>query len=273
MSDEKFLQFPLCALAMESQKYTLINRLINFGLLEAGKSIFGGLSLVKRKEACIEHNLKESECDSWELVAHLGAKVCNLKLGTIKNSISDYHLVHKFRDAWEERNGAEPIVRMKKDILLSVRDSDEKLNFREFRVLCAIYSSIGAAPYKIVPARMIRVRAVGCKSEAVERNERNGAAVLPPLLTVKQLRSTITRLHQTGWFARVTPDRHGRLTYYSNRLVEDALAEKIVTRRTYAAIHAEGRKQLTEKLSLRIKQKKGNFNRDEIPTELPENRG
>jgi hypothetical protein len=56
---------------------------------------------------------------------------------------------------------------------------------------------------------------------------------LPPLLTEKQVRGT-ARLHETGWFARVTPIRHGRKAYYSHRLTDPQLRERLLISLTYA---------------------------------------
>ena len=67
-------------------------------------------------------------------------------------------------------------------------------------------------------------------------NLKNGALAngSSALLTLNKIRGTVTRLHELGFFARVTPDPHGRRTYYSNRMIETALRHRIFQKLTFA---------------------------------------
>ena len=261
MSDDKFFQFPLCTLAQTLPKFELMAQIIRYGITEAGRSCLQQLDVGKRREECVNHGLKVSMSNSWNLAALLGADACSVEIADPKGVFTSHHELDRFHQAWVTRNGPDPLVRIKTAIVFDVRDGEGTLSLREFRVLCAIYSVIGRATYRAITARMIRVRAIGCKSEGVEGDELGKGGVLPPTLTDKELRGTISKLHQTGWFARVTPARHGRVTYYSNRMTETALAERIIIKRTFTAGHDNARQKITADVSKRIVEKKGDFNR------------
>ena len=141
------------------------------------------------------------------------------------------------------------------DMALQVQIRDNRvLSRREFLVLAAIYSSIGRHPFRAIPEPVIRVRAAGCKCASIYHAE---ADSLPPLLTQKQVRGTVARLHETGWFARVTPIRHGRKTYYSHRLTDSQLRERLFISLTHAHQFASERRAKDMALADRIAKEKG----------------
>jgi hypothetical protein len=103
---------------------------------------------------------------------------------------------------------------------------------------------------------MIRARASGCKSPAVMKAEIDAGRPLPEPLTIKQVRGTVADLHERGFFARVTPNPHGRATYFSHRMAADALRERLFHRSTYSRkFHQEQRRQDGE-LAARIRNAK-----------------
>jgi hypothetical protein len=267
MSFEKYVQFPLCGLALPDE--LLIDRLISYGFIEAGLIAMRRMDLNERREACKSFGLsKVTQCDSWELAARIGAQVCAITIGTLESALARHNEVSKHHEKWEERNGADPLVRIKKHIMFNIRDA-RILSMREFRVLAAIYSSIGRSPYRAITEPVIRVRAVGCKCKSIFDAE-NG--LLPVLLTEKQIRGTVTSLHETGWFARITPHRHGRKTFYSHRLTDSELRERLFASLTYSRKFAGDRRVKDQDLAERIQKVRGDYNSggSSIPTQAQE---
>jgi hypothetical protein len=73
--------------------------------------------------------------------------------------------------------------------------------------------------------------------------------------------------------ARVTPDPHGRTTYYSNRMTDDEMRERIFTRRTYKAKFVAEQQAKNQGLADRIKAAKGTFNSDSADAQSDANKG
>lgn len=111
------------------------------------------------------------------------------------------------------------------------RSGQRSHTYREFSVLCAIYSAIGVKELAIVARGRIRRCALGYRSAAIMASELPKRTDQAEPLTERQLRDTIDRLHRNKFFARSTVAR--RITYYSIRLGPEALRKKILERRTY----------------------------------------
>jgi hypothetical protein len=212
------------------------------------------LSDDERRVRCREFGLPVSRRDSWDLAIRLGAEMCGITPGT--HSLQQHNEVQRHITAWTSRHGPEPLVRVRKDLCFQARDG-RGLSIREFRVLAAIYSSIGANPYRAVTELVISMRAIGCKCAAVMKAE-NGS--LPPCLSEKEARGTVRRLHETGFFARVTPIRHGRKTFYSHRLTDSELRDRLLASLTYSKKFADERRKKDRDLADQIRAQKGDYN-------------
>ena len=251
-AEDAFLQSPLCALALPDEG--LLERIISYGFVEAGVKAMRKLSDDERRERCREFGLPVSVRDSLELAARLGAEVCGIRPGS--QALEMHGELRRHYEDWTSRHGREPFVRIRKDLCFKAHDNGG-LSVREFRVLAAIYSSIGANPYRAVTERVIRVRAIGCKCVSV-MNAENGS--LPPVLSEKEARGTITRLHELGFYARVTPIRHGRKTFYSHRLTDSELRDRLLATLTYSKKFADGRRKKDQDLADQIREQKGDYN-------------
>ena len=249
---DAFIQFPLCALALPDDG--LLERIISYGFVEAGVKAMRKLSDDERRVRCREFGLPVSRRDSWDLAIRLGAEMCGITPGT--HSLQQHNEVQRHITAWTSRHGPEPLVRVRKDLCFQARDG-RGLSIREFRVLAAIYSSIGANPYRAVTELVISMRAIGCKCAAVMKAE-NGS--LPPCLSEKEARGTVRRLHETGFFARVTPIRHGRKTFYSHRLTDSELRDRLLASLTYSKKFADERRKKDRDLADQIRAQKGDYN-------------
>jgi hypothetical protein len=260
---DKFLQFPLCALTLPGEMKGVLDAIISYGVTEAGLAVMKTKDTAERKRLCAEYGLPKHEYDSWALAAEIGGRLCGITLGSRDNCLRRHSTLAAFLHEWEKRHGTDARVRIRKDVCFEVRDGGG-MSFREFRILCAIYSLLGRHAYRAIGFRMIGARACGCKSEQVKETEiKAGRPLLEPF-SIKQLRGTVAKLHELGWFARVTPDPHGRVTYYSHRMSGDALRERIFHRRTYSADFHEEQRRQNAALGERIRKKMGDFHQNGI---------
>lgn len=259
MSAGHFLQFPLCVLAMKHDPKGIANYILSYGMVAAGRAVLLKFDPDKRVEKCEIFKLSKKKVDSWELAAHLGGEQCNMTVGSAEASVTRYHAAAAHVEKWESKYGTSPLVRLTTNIVFELRDGGQ-ISWREFRVLAGLYSVIGAKPFPvIIPLSMIEARHCGFSNQAGLEKGRT-AKDCPEALTMKQLRGTVQKLWELKWFARVTPDPHGRATYYSNRMSEDEMREKIFKTRTYKTGFTAERLAKNKELAERIKAAKGTFN-------------
>jgi hypothetical protein len=249
---ERYFQFPLWLLSKSDDHDGLGGSIIRYGTISVGRDILRSLNPEQRKASCAKHKLPASKQETYDLASHLGEDKLNVTLGNRKAAIKMYQDIEQELAERSAECGKEPLVRLAYDRCFDFYKGN-LFSVREFRVLMAIYSCIGSKPYALVRYEAIRLRATGCKSEKVRERAENHLDFIPPMLTLKQVRGTVARLHQLGWFAKVTPDPHGRATYYSHRLSGDELREKVFTRKTYATSFAEKERQKNAELAARIK--------------------
>ncbi len=260
MRNDKYLQFPLCALALDIEARSLMQLVMSYGMIEAGRSVIADMEAEEREEKCEEFDLDAAMSDSFELCAHLGAQVCGMTVGSARNSVCRHSTIYNHAAKWDATHGPGPLVRIRTDECFEVRDGGQ-MSFREFRVLAAIFSAIGSKSIPVViPQRMIAARYIGCKSEAVKAAALKARHKFPAELTPKQLRGTVEKLHELKWFARVTPDPHGRVTYFSHRMSEDDMRDRIFVKRTYSPAFKADRQKKNAALAIRIKEANGTFN-------------
>jgi hypothetical protein len=259
MSKGKFLQFPLCALAMKDTPKNIADHILSYGMVSAGRSVLGKLDADERLEKCDEFGLGKKFKDSLELAAHLGTGPCNMTIGSVAGTLRRYHALVAHEAQWVAKYGKVPSARLATTTVFELRDGGQ-ISWREFRVLVGLYSVIGAKTFPVViPLIMIEPRHCGFTNQATMEAAKK-AGDCPEPLTMKQLRGTVQKLWELKWFARVTPDPHGRATYYSNRMTDDEMRERIFTRRTYKAKFVAEQQAKNQGLADRIKAAKGTFN-------------
>ena len=263
---DHYIQIPLCALAIVDEPSTVLDLMLSYGLTIAGYSIVDAWPDKDREALFDGYGLPEDVESGFHWLQLMGAHKCGLKLGGHDRCESEYNRLHKHRQEWEGRHKGDCLVRIKTDLCLEVRDG-RGISFREFRALCAIYSAIGRSAYRRITLDTIRVRASGCKSAAVMKAEAASERPLPEPLTMKQVRATVADLHERGWFARVTPNPHGRATYYSHRMPGDALRERLFQRSIYSRNFHEEQRRKNAELAARIQNAKAGL--AALPTNLP----
>lgn len=115
----------------------------------------------------------------------------------------------EFRERILATPGSNLQVRVSTTRMFDFRDS---WSFREAAVLCAIYAGVGRAPAKILSRQRIRALAMGFSSVSELEELGNGL----PLLTDRQIRSTVAKLESLRYFQRGSIDK--RNYYYSHRM-------------------------------------------------------
>jgi hypothetical protein len=258
MVDNPYFQFPLCALAFGENEVERLNAIIDYCLVEKGWKLLGKLTAEQQRQFFTEMQRarklpKGFDNDQWTHRAALyGGNVMNVTLGGFLRGILRYDALDKYIVAFANAHGRDAVVRMKTSWLFKARDG-HGLTYREFAVLCGIYSAIGDKQLAVVTRERIRRCAVGYRTAAIMRAELPKRADKGQPLTERQLRDTIERLHRNRFFARATVFR--RITYYSIRLDDEALRKKIMERRTYPDFFRASQAAQDKLLTDAIKQK------------------
>ena len=211
MSQSKYLKFPLAALGHDPTPLLCMERALNCAIMNAGI----GTRNVKYDEnyipalerLCGSHDLDldlddhPDECDALVGVSVLGLTNCYNKR-TLKSIVAE---------AKEVRPGA--FVTIKSEFFWStlsrLRCEDKcesyepgSLSWREFRVLCAVYSiKPNSRGFAFISAEAIRARAHGFLSVREMKNGVVPDSLIPRIMS-KQIRLTLNSLEKLGFFAR-----------------------------------------------------------------------
>lgn len=254
-----YLQFPLCALAYGPTLDERLNALLDYSIVEAGSLLFRKLTADQQREFLVgrQQMSKLPEGFKTNLWLHraalYGAQIIGVTYKSFGPIMERHQLLHAHIADFENRHGRDAKVRLKKGWLFDTRDG-HGLTYREFSVLCAIYSAIGDKELAIVTRDRIRRCALGYRTAAIMQAELATRADKAQPLTDRQLRDTIERLHRNKFFARCTVAR--RFTYYSIRLDSEALRKKVLERRTYGDYFRASQSALDQALTTAIKQKR-----------------
>ena len=225
INSEKYIQAPLCLLAYPGSLYDIINGMLYIGIHRTR------LFLSKNPEHHYElpnYVSLPDDCDNTNREHQLlcvAAWMSGLILHSIVNDEKQIRKYQEFIDDFESEFGSDALVRHKTDLCINVRDNDA-LNPREFAILSATYSCLGQSSYRLITSDKIQRRATGCRSKEIFDIFKNH----PEPYSMKQVRNTGENLFLKGFFGRFTYQR--RYTYYSHKLSEDELREKVFEKRT-----------------------------------------
>ena len=222
---EKYIQAPLCLLAYPGSLYDIINGMLYIGIHRTR------LFLSENPEQHYElpdneHLPKDFEnTNGKHQLLCTAANMLEINIGSIAFVESEIRKYQAFVDDFESKFRNDALVRHKKALCLDVRDRGA-LNPREFAILSAIYSCLGQSSYKLITNSKIQRRASGCRSKEIfdTFEER------PKPYSMKQVRKTVEDLFLKDFFGRFT--YRNRETYYSHKLSEDELREKVFEMRT-----------------------------------------
>jgi hypothetical protein len=255
--NKRYFHFPLCLLSFGRDIKERLNAIIALACVEMGARQWQKFSPAQqhfRRSVPPPPSFCTCEIDlnnDEELQLIAGCEYFNLICRNAKGMLADYARVTRFIKDFERKHGTDARVRIRKDWAFEVRDN-KGMSYREFAVLAAIYSKIGASkrPMRIIQAEIWK-RAHGFKSDHVFRAEMNGRS---PFLTQRQVRSIVERLRDRKFFARRTYGR--RQTYYSHRMSSTALGEHIFTAKIQRALEIQAQRRADAALTKRIQQER-----------------
>ena len=217
MKHDDYFQFPLCALAYEGDIRTRLNAIIDYALIEAGAKLFQKLTVgqrqefinTQRREGKLPHNFDAS---NWDYNAVLyGASILRVNYhGNYDSALRWHKSLSKFIRSFEGEHGRDALVRIKQAWLFKTRDG-KGITYREFSVLCAIFSALGDKKMVIVTRHRVVRCALGYRKRLILDSELSRRKDKASPLTERQVRDTIDRLHRNKFFARATVSR--RFTY------------------------------------------------------------
>jgi hypothetical protein len=256
MFGDAYHQFPLCCLSFGQTVDERLNAIGCYSLVSNGRKLFAKSPAEQQKhflsyarwaqKVPVDFDAKDTRHRAALFAAdRMGIRIANL-LPTIRMfERLDVHIM-----AFEKLHGRDARVRIKCKWLFDTRDG-HGISYREFSVLCGLYSAIGDKELAIVTQARIRRCALGYRNAAIFGAELPDRPDKAQPLTERQLRDTIARLHRKKFFARCTVSR--RITYYSIRLDEDALRKRIFELRTYPATFHANQFSKDEALTAAIK--------------------
>ena len=260
-AEASYLQFPLCALAWGKDVRSRLEHVISFGVVDAGHVMFDRLNPETREMKACEF-AESSDCpedydeaDPDRVAAMLGAEEIGITFGReIDYAIRRWETLTEFKSNFESRHGRDVRVRVAKDLVFEARDNTG-ISYREFAVLCATYSCIGAKSYPVrITRQKIQCRMLGYKSPSIMQTEIGDRIDGAKPLTFRQINYTLDALHKRQFFARARANE--RQTFYSHRLTQETLEARLLAGKSYSEQFHQRRRQRDAELIKKVKQAK-----------------
>lgn len=253
---DAYYQFPLCSLAYGGDPKARLYHVISWCAVHVGKELATNMTTAELLESAqqIPHahlpgGLRNK--DRAGLVYTLGMKTLGLINGTVEGGYTQAATLENFINRAEAAHGRYPLVRVRHDLMWdALRGS---MPYRDFSVLCSVYSIIGA---KESPVRIIRDRiiagALGYKTAALMTP---GAIAARPdhatPLTTMQVRTTLNHLEATTLFQRV--QLSPRRVYFSHRMTREAMTAYLLKWKTRQPIKLSNNRKSDRELQARIR--------------------
>jgi hypothetical protein len=256
----RYFQFPLCALAFGQTETERLDTLISYSFAEAGFTMFARLNreIQKEKAESIKSRADTPadyrSTDRQHVAVMIGSQEIGVRPGSVLSALNRWQQLRQFRGAVESAHGRDVEARIEKGLAFEVRDRTG-MSYREFAVLCAVYSAIGAKAYPVrIVRETIRCRALGYKSTSMMVAEIGKRTDGSKPLSLHQINYTLDRLHERQFFARARANE--RQTFYSNRLQQDQLEKALVEGKAYSQDFHQRRLQRDAALMAAIKGRK-----------------
>ena len=263
MSDtgEKYFQFPLCALAYGEVERNRLDDIISYSFVDAGCTMYEKLSTEIRIVKAVEFEMAKGTPPDFSknkydhVAAMLGASATNVCIGgRISHSLKRHKELNDFKWRFEQKHGRDVEARIATRLVFEVRDKTG-MSYREFAILCAIYSCIGAKAYPVRITRdRVQCRMLGYKSPAIMHAELANRTDGATPLSLRQINYTLDALHERRFFARARANE--RQTFYSHRLTQEELEARLITGKSYSEAFHNQRRQHAVELIAKIKQSK-----------------
>jgi hypothetical protein len=257
MSDDSaFFHFPLELLAFGKNPKNRLGHVVDYCLSEVGRNLSKRMTGPELKEmACSVHNkpndFSRSRTDCLEIVAAM--KILEIAGGSIGETLAQSRVAREFHLQFSSRHGGSPFVRVKNDFLWDALDG--RMTYREFAVIAAIYSTIGAKSYPVrITRETIQHRMLGYKSKAVMKSELASRTDGATPLSIWQIGRTVDSIAERHFFTRARKNR--RQTFYSLTLRQDQLEAALMDDLQWSHGYHNRRRQRDEEFMARIQEAK-----------------
>ena len=232
-NNDAYFQLPLSCLAYGGPDHKQrLHAIIDWCIMDRANDIS-----TKETKAALILKIEDVKRDSLPAefsrnrLDHLAIVAARMMLritgGNISGTMATAESVSSFIATFERVNGRSPTVRIRNDLLWDCVHGS--MTYRDFSVLCAIYSVIGAKEYPVIITRdRIIAGQLGYKSPSIMTPEAltsrtDGAKPL----TVKQVRKTLDELEHRSLITRIQASK--RKVYFSNRMSRDEMRQAVIT--------------------------------------------
>ncbi len=209
---------------------------------------------------CSEMPNDFSKANTTHVAAMFGATEIGITICNLKHSLDRFRSLTNFTTQFEKTHGSDVKVRIRRDLPFEARDNTG-ISYREFAVLSAVYSCIGAKSYPVrITRKSIQCRMLGYKSPTIMQQELSNRLDKFEPLTLRQINYVLDKLDERRFFARVRANE--RQTYYSIRMSEEQLEERIASGKTYSETFHENRIKRDAEVMARIKARRSAIKAD-----------
>lgn len=234
--EDRYFQFPLWVLSYGKDVRERMDDLIGWCVMDAGRKARLSVdeSVVQAKIASQSMPADFNEELEDHISVMLGLSMLNVSSGSVLNIIREWTKLEQHIRHFDSIYGTSPFVRIRSDLFWEgVNDARQPgcgFSWREFSVLCAVYSIVGDKPFMRVIHDRIVAASLGYKSVAVMKMEPRHRKDKAVPLTESQIKTTLTKLEADGWFIRLQTSP--RKVFFSHRLSVDELQNAIFARET-----------------------------------------
>ncbi len=214
-----YFQFPICALAYGNSHEERVRNIIAYSTVRTGEIHWSRLTDIEKANFL-------SRVEGWRRFNPKNERHCAALCGTFvvgheadspRALMAGHDAFARFYEKFEASWGKDAQVRLRKKILLEARNPFEgSLTIKDFNVLTAIYSAIGAksGPVWIAPGA-IRTRALGYRSKKVMHAAIGSRTDGQQPMSDDEINGLVQSLHERKFFALVQTE--GRM-YFSHRM-------------------------------------------------------
>lgn len=223
---KKYLNFPLCCLTYPGKNY--LDLVIAYSVVKYSQKIEESLDpRLCRYDKDYPHGFDDSNEEHIKIL--LGAAELNEKIQSIPYLLDRFELMDKHVTEFEDKYGNDAYCSIGKELIYETKNKifSEEL----FRILCAIQSVLGKkTQFSRITKETIRFRMWGYKSKKIFE-AKNPSDI--KLFTDRVIGKRIELLVAKGFVTKFTYAK--RETYFSTRLSEDELIEKVRDKKIYWA--------------------------------------
>ncbi len=226
--DGVMLEFPLCCLSYPEDEKIKVGMIISYCIIEHSKKV---TSFIHKRIRELERELPSDfeDYDEVHSIVVLAADELGITVSNIKSTLLNHKMLNEYVNDFTAKYGKDAYCRIGKKVCFET--SNGKFNYSAFTVLCSIQSILGKTKhYCRITKDRIRYRMLGYKSKPIAEQEMQGNTIL---LSDRQIGSRINVLYGKNFFSKFTYAQ--RQTFYSTRLSDEQLREKVKESKIYWA--------------------------------------